>query len=135
MSETRLETEWRYRLRDFKRINQTKVARRMIEDDSGESPTDPDKCILPPTHRHPLSYMRVGQISTPKEGGYRWRRYLWPVEGGRLHEEFRTDANGKGLWSQPLGGSTLWLQLLSPEQFDLNTSNRRALIVQYHLQN
>lgn len=135
MSKTRLETEWRYRLKDFKRINQTKVARKMIEDESGYSPTDPDKCILPPTHRYPLSYVRVGQIWTPKEGGYRWRRYLWPVEGGRLHEEFRTDTQGKGLWSQSLGGNTPWQQLLSPEQFDLNTSNRRALIVQYHLQN
>lgn len=136
MSEAELAVQRRrYRLDDLKRIDQAKVARKMIEDESGYNPTDPDKCILPLGHQHALSYMRVGRIYTEKEGGFSWRRYLWPPEGGKNHEEYRTDANGKGLWRRHLGDSAPWTQLLTPEQFGLNSTNPRALIVQYHLHN
>lgn len=133
MSEAELAAlQRRYRLEDLKRIDQADVKRKMIEDESGHSPTDPDKCILPPEHPNALSYMRIGQIWTPKEGGFRWRRYLWPPEGGSNHAEFRTDASGRGLWEGPLGGHH-WKQQLIPEEFDLNKTNPRALVVQYHL--
>lgn len=137
--ETQRQELWRrYRLEDLIKSDQAKAVREMIEDESGYSPMGHpfgQQCILPLEHPHALSYMRVGKIYSERDGSYYWRCYRWPPEGKghKNHTEHCTDTDGKGLWEKPLGNSSPWKQLLTVDEFDLSTSDRRAIVVRYHL--
>lgn len=130
---------WRwYRLEELIESDQAKAVREMIEDEHGYGTMGGpgrSRCILPLEHPHALSLMRVGKIHHVRDGSYSWRCYRWLPEGGgrKHHTEHRTDTEGKGLWEKPLGTGAPWKQLLGVDEFDLTSSDRRAIVVRYHL--